>query len=447
MKSLRYFVKFGFKRNILVVLGIFIVFLVFDSILTSVKTVSQIESDSLAQVDSLVVEINNSNVSGFLDLLASSMLKNGIVNLNIYTDAFGDFKNFSIGEHFNLNGLLVEKRFLLRSNGFDLGEVTYDLDLLSIFRESFRENLMVLLPLCLVALGLLLFSNSTFIGAFHEIERVLERSFSAKNDLDMESSYFQDSKDAPEFAKVFGDRIIRLVRDRSEKERQLISKETLFLLSRQVAHDIRSPLMLLNTISKKTGFESSKDQILFESAIDQIQGIASGLLTSSRSKFVASSATEVENDVSIDDNSKSFDVGAVSKAAVEEWELINSGWNVDFTDDSSSARAIGCEVGFRRVLTNLLNNSMEASLEFRLIAMEIVQGNDYVEIILRDRGCGIPQEYIQKVLCGYSFGKSEGNGLGLPFVKRTIESWGGRINVFSEKGRGTTISLKLKRCV
>ena len=67
----------------------------------------------------------------------------------------------------------------------------------------------------------------------------------------------------------------------------------------------------------------------------------------------------------------------------------------------------------------------------------------YVKIIIRDKGCGIDEEYLSKVFDPYFTTKEQGNGLGLAIVYSVITKHGGYITVESELEVGTTFSLYL----
>ncbi|TAE48522.1 MAG: sensor histidine kinase [Cytophagales bacterium] len=71
--------------------------------------------------------------------------------------------------------------------------------------------------------------------------------------------------------------------------------------------------------------------------------------------------------------------------------------------------------------------------------------DDYVCISFEDNGIGIKEEYIKKIFDMFfrATDKGEGSGLGLYIVKQTIEKLGGSIEVKSEYGEGTLMTIHL----
>jgi two-component system, NtrC family, sensor histidine kinase HydH len=98
---------------------------------------------------------------------------------------------------------------------------------------------------------------------------------------------------------------------------------------------------------------------------------------------------------------------------------------------------------FRQVLLNLARNAREAmpaggSLEFLSRRSE-----DWVELALIDNGPGMSKETRAKVCEVFFSTKPNGSGLGLPTVRKIIERHGGTLQIDSEPGRGTRITLRL----
>ncbi|HOI30498.1 MAG TPA: ATP-binding protein [Melioribacteraceae bacterium] len=76
----------------------------------------------------------------------------------------------------------------------------------------------------------------------------------------------------------------------------------------------------------------------------------------------------------------------------------------------------------------------------------IDRGGDrkFVEIMIKDSGCGIPQENIPKLFEPFFSTKGQkGTGLGLAIVWGIIDNHNGSIDVESETGKGTTFSIRL----
>ena len=64
-----------------------------------------------------------------------------------------------------------------------------------------------------------------------------------------------------------------------------------------------------------------------------------------------------------------------------------------------------------------------------------------------DRGEGIPPGHLSKIFDPLFSTREEGTGLGLAITKRMVERHGGRIEVQSREGEGTTFLLFFPACV
>ena len=72
-----------------------------------------------------------------------------------------------------------------------------------------------------------------------------------------------------------------------------------------------------------------------------------------------------------------------------------------------------------------------------------LSADDFIEIEVKDTGQGISKENEEKLFTPFFTTKAKGMGLGLINAKRTIEAHGGTIQVDSEEGNGTTVTVKL----
>jgi signal transduction histidine kinase len=93
-----------------------------------------------------------------------------------------------------------------------------------------------------------------------------------------------------------------------------------------------------------------------------------------------------------------------------------------------------------------MKNALEAmgkKGKFSLIADE---KNGEVIFRLKDTGPGIPEEIKDRLFDSFvTSGKEGGTGLGLAIVKKVIDEHKGRVEVVSEKGKGTTFNLYFKK--
>lgn len=102
-----------------------------------------------------------------------------------------------------------------------------------------------------------------------------------------------------------------------------------------------------------------------------------------------------------------------------------------------------------QVFLNLVTNAAQAIEGYGRIMIKTVADDQYVHVVVRDNGKGIPPENVARIYDPFYTTKpiGEGTGLGLSIVFGIIKDHGGQIQVKSEVGKGTAfcISLPIKR--
>ena len=103
---------------------------------------------------------------------------------------------------------------------------------------------------------------------------------------------------------------------------------------------------------------------------------------------------------------------------------------------------------FQQVLTNLVQNAIEASPEAGGRVAVRGRGDDrWLEIAVRDNGPGIAPEVLPRLFTPFltTKGPGKGIGLGLTIVRRVVQSMGGTIQAANPPGGGAEFSLRVPR--
>jgi signal transduction histidine kinase len=103
------------------------------------------------------------------------------------------------------------------------------------------------------------------------------------------------------------------------------------------------------------------------------------------------------------------------------------------------------------VLNNLISNAIKYTPTRGSISVHLTLVDKQVTLHVKDNGIGIFSEDVPKIFSEFFRAKEAKvidpgeRGLGLPFVKKIVESLGGTIRVESEKGQGTELMVTLPR--
>jgi len=217
----------------------------------------------------------------------------------------------------------------------------------------------------------------------------------------------------------------------SEAKKQLATVE----ITRQVAHDIRSPLATLNMISSQLDEVEEEKRVLIRHAVQRINDIANDLLQRGRSK--ASATAELTMMSSLVDQ-------VVSEKRAQYRGKIHTRIEAELRD-GYGIFSIVVDKDIKRALSNLIDNAVEALPAANgKVHLTLRQEANRAVVELIDNGCGIPVDLLRKIgERGASFGKEgSGSGLGLHQARSAVENSGGLFHISSAGlGKGTRVEI------
>ena len=124
-------------------------------------------------------------------------------------------------------------------------------------------------------------------------------------------------------------------------------------------------------------------------------------------------------------------------------ELEAQGITVRFKPDPALPQFLMDRERLRQAFINLLKNALEAMPEPGSISIHVSHRDHLALIRFKDEGDGIKDEDLPHIFEAYFTTKEEGSGLGLMVVLNAVQEHGGRIEVLSKAGKGSTFILLL----
>jgi two-component system nitrogen regulation sensor histidine kinase NtrY len=243
-------------------------------------------------------------------------------------------------------------------------------------------------------------------------------------------------KGAPEFV-VLRNRMremateLRLGRTRAvEAERATALRES----ARQVAHELKNPLTPIRFAIARLRREAPDS---LGETIDVLEAETKRLEEMARNFALFGRLPEGPR--------APVDLGELVRAATRSAVPAETPVVVNVAEDVPMVPGHADALG--RALTNVLLNAVEASAPGSPVEVSArrapLNGRSMVEVAVRDRGVGIPQERISRIWEPYFTHKPGGTGLGLAIVRQTLLAHDGAVQAESTTGGGTTIRLFL----
>ena len=210
-----------------------------------------------------------------------------------------------------------------------------------------------------------------------------------------------------------------------------------------LAHEIRNPLGSISSavqfLSEK-GTHAKEGNALMNVVVresDRLNRIISDFLTYARpnSDFASKNIKQVDAGEAVDD----------CLALLRHDPAVREKHIFEFAKPPKPLFIETDESKIKQVIWNLLQNSIQAMPDGGTLKVALEEPNqNFARLVFSDNGCGIDSDNLENIYEPFQSG-ARGTGLGLSIVHRLVTEGGGRIDVESEKGIGTKITIELPK--
>jgi two-component system NtrC family sensor kinase len=229
-----------------------------------------------------------------------------------------------------------------------------------------------------------------------------------------------------------------------ERESELVRSERLAVVGKMAAvitHEVRNPLSSIGLnaelLEEELAASGSKEAVglcrAIAKEVDRLTAITEEYL-----RFARLPRPRLERE-----QLNSIVAGVVE---FQREDLASRGVEIEARLAEALPAVAADEAQLRQALLNLLRNAADAmtGAAARTLTVATRRADDgAVEVSVKDTGSGIPAEDLPRIFDPFFSTKDRGTGLGLALTHQIVAEHGGRIEVDTTPGRGTTFTLKL----
>ncbi len=228
-------------------------------------------------------------------------------------------------------------------------------------------------------------------------------------------------------------------------DKLIISKNFQTELMANVSHDLRTPLTMIKGYAEMITDISIDDP---EQCKNDMQVIVkeADRLTALVNEILAYSELQTADKL---EYSTQVDLSNLTTSVVESFNTLGRPDGITVESEIAADVAVdGSRSHLERVLYNLMENAVRHSGESKIIRVVLRREEDVAKLSVTDFGEGIPAEELAHIWDRYYTARQRGgkgvSGLGLAIVKQIVSLHGGKCEVSSEPGRGSTFTVSLR---
>ena len=232
-------------------------------------------------------------------------------------------------------------------------------------------------------------------------------------------------------------RLYARVFDSEESMRKSERLTTLGTLAAEIAHEIRNPLMVIRLLfdslelKDEEDEDKNKDLSVIREKLDHLEQIAGRILDFGKSR---ESLRKTFPLVEIFE-----DVALLVRLKLEQSQVV-----LEIRDISHDLLVFVDKGQLQQALLNLILNGLVAMPEGgRLVIETLLPGEGKVQVLVKDTGSGIPEEFLGKIFDSFLSARTGGTGLGLAISKRILRAHDGDLELVESSPNGTVFRLTL----
>ena len=211
-----------------------------------------------------------------------------------------------------------------------------------------------------------------------------------------------------------------------------------------VSHELKTPLAVIQnyaTILQDPELDEEKKAEYIKSIFDASKRLST-LITN------ILKLNKLENQ-QIFPVSAEYDLSEQICQCLLDFESVWENKNINIvTDIDPDIRISADKELMTHVWNNLFSNAFKFTPDNGTVSVSLKQDSE-IRFTVSDTGCGmndsVKEHIYEKFYQGDSSHSVNGNGLGLPLVKRVLDIVGGKIEVESKAGEGSTFTVRCKR--
>lgn len=314
------------------------------------------------------------------------------------------------------------------------------------FEAPQREKVLLVgasgaLAICAVVLAVLAVLVERPLRELHEkIARVRQ------GDLNVTVEFAKRQDEIGELGRNFNEMARQLRESREEVQRLLASARTqmtraehlatLGELAAGLAHEIRNPLAgiagVIEIIGRELPEPSPSREVLqdVQQEVLHIKKILSDLLDYARPKPPALRPADLNATVE-------------HAVAIAKQQILSRPIAIELERAEGLAPVEHDSRQIQQVLLNLMLNAIQAIPKTGWVRVRVEAQQVFTVVRVADSGRGIAPEHLPNIFRPFFTTKGQGTGLGLSLARRIVEDHGGRIEVMSALGEGSTFSVWL----